>query len=143
MLVTFDDINLRLPTPLDPTDEHLAKQVNALLEDAEDAITIAFAKFGRSWKQELVTVPWLDAASKRVIRQMVTAAIMVGPNVGVRSVSSTTGPQSDSITYADAIDQVAFGGVRLTDDMLVALGLLDDGGPRGCFPRPLRWPEVR
>lgn len=142
-LVTIEDINARLDVPLDTGDERLATQVATLIADAEEAIDVAFMKEGRSWGQELVTVPWLEAESKRVIRQMVTAAIMVGPNAGVRSVSSTTGPQSDSITYADGIDWVTFGGVRLTDEQRRALGLTVYGYPRGSFPPPLRWPEVR
>ena len=78
-------------------------------------------------------------AARRAIREMVAAAVIIGPNAGVRSVSSTTGPQSDSITYAD-VGAVSFGGVSLTDQLLELLGLLG-GRPRGNFPRPLRWPE--
>jgi len=142
-LVTFEDINARLSVPFDTGDERLVTQVETLVADAEEAIDVAFMKEERSWKQELVTVPWLEAESKRVIRQMVTAAVTIGPNVGVRSVSSTSGPQSDSITYADAGDWVSFGGVRLTDEQRRALGLCVTGRPRGVFPFPLRWPEVR
>lgn len=142
-LVTVEDINARLAIPLNTDDARLVAQVDTLIADAEEAIDVAFMKSGRSWERELVTVPWLESESKRVIRQMVVAAITIGPNAGVRSVSSTTGQESDSITYADAIDWVTFGGVKLTDEQMRALGLFTSGRPRGVFPPPLRWPEVR
>ncbi|WP_257202951.1 Gp19/Gp15/Gp42 family protein [Corynebacterium cystitidis] len=141
-LVTIEDINARLDTPLDLDDARLSLRVSTLIDDAEEAIDVAFMKAGRSWESEMQSIPWLESESKRVIRQMVSAAIAVGPNAGVRSVSSTTGPQSDSVTFADAIDWVTFGGVKLTEEQKRALGLIPGGRPKGSFPPPLRWPEV-
>ncbi|PLW01162.1 hypothetical protein BRL54_11530, partial [Corynebacterium ulcerans] len=74
-----------------------------------------------------------------VVIEMVAAAAIVGGNVGQRSATSTTGPQSDSVTWAD-VGSVSWAGVLLTDVQRERLGLT--GGPRGCFPDPLRWPEV-
>ena len=139
MLVSFDDINRRLDTPVAPAAE---ERVNLLIEDAEEMIRTAFLRCGRDFDQAMATVPWLSAEVRRVIREMVSAAILVGPNAGVRSVSSTTGQESDSITYAD-VDSVSFGGVRLTDAQRAQLGLCMPGGARGKFPPARQWPEVR
>lgn len=128
----------RLPQSL--TDEEM-KRLDVLIEDAVELIEIEFLRCGRDFDRELETVPWLGSVSRRVVREMVSAAILVGPNAGVRSVSSTTGQESDSITYAD-VDSVSFGGVRLTDAQRAQLGLCMPGGARGSFPPPRCWPEV-
>ena len=138
MLVSFDEVNARLDVPLDVT---ARPRVELLIQDAVQQIRTAFLKCGRDFDAELNTVPWLEVEAQRVVREMVSAAILVGPNAGVRSVSSTTGPQSDSITYAD-VDSVSFGGVRLTDAQRLDLGLCFPGGARGRFPAASRWPEV-
>ena len=100
---------------------------------------MAFLRAGRDFYAELETVPWLEAAARRVVLEMVSAATLVGTNTGMRSISSTTGPQSDSVTFSD-VDSVSWGGVRLTDELLKLLGLWSRGA-RGRFPRPRRWPE--
>lgn len=128
----------RLPQSL--TGEEM-KRLGVFIEDAIDLIEVEFMRCGRDFDQELETVPWLGSVARRVIREMASAVILVGPNAGVRSVSSTTGQESDSITYAD-VDSVSFGGVRLTDAQRAQLGLCMPGGARGCFPPPRRWPEV-
>lgn len=138
MLVSFEDVNARLDVPLE---EAARPRVEVLIEDAVAIVRTAFLKCGRDFDAELERVAWLADEAGRVVREMVSAAILVGPNAGVRSVSSTTGPQSDSITYAD-VDSVSFGGVRLTDQQRLDLGLCFPGGARGRFPRPVRWPEV-
>ena len=138
MLVTFKDVNARLDMPLEPAAQ---PRVDILIEDAETMIRTAFLKCGRDFDTAVAEVPWLADETRRVIREMVSAAILIGPNAGVRSVSSTTGPQSDSITYAD-VDSVSFGGVRLTDAQRLDLGLCFPGGARGRFPAAPRWPEV-
>lgn len=135
-LITAEEIAAALPVEL--TGEQHAK-LDALIDLAEDEITLAFARRGRSFQNELAGSEWLELAARRAIREMVSAAVIVGPNAGVRSVSSTTGPQSDSITYAN-VDAVSFGGVALTDKLLELLGLAGVK-PRGRFPRPARWPE--
>lgn len=137
MIVEPDEVAERAPRPLDP--DELAR-IGVLLLDAEDLITTEFLRNGRSFEAELETVPWLRSVTRRVVMDMVGKAVQFGANAGVRSVSSTTGPQSDSITFADTGGAV-FTGVVLTQAHIYALGLGDDGGPRGCFPPPLRWPE--
>lgn len=140
MLVTFDDVNARLDTPLDDSAQ---SRVEVLIEDAVAIVRTAFLKCGRDFDAELERVAWLADEAARVVREMVSAAIAIGPNAGVRSVSSATGQESDSITYANGIDFVSFGGVKLTPDQRAALGLCMPGGARGNFPGPVEWPEVR
>lgn len=135
-LISADEIAGVLPIDLDPA--QLAK-VETLIGLAEEEIELAFARRGRDFRAELSTTSWLGLAARRAVREMVGAAIIIGPNVGVKRASSTTGPQSDSVEWHDP-KAVSFGGVTLTDDLLALLGL-SGGGPRGRFPRPLRWPE--
>lgn len=126
----------RLPREL--TDAE-TKRLQVLIDDAVELIDVAFMRTGRDFDAELVTVPWLESAARRAVLEMVSAATLVGGNAGMRSISSTTGPQSDSVTFSD-VDSVSWGGVRLTDDLLKLLGLWREGA-RGRFPRPRRWPE--
>lgn len=136
--IQVDDITDRLPITLSTPE---LTRVELLIADAVEMIEVAFQKAGRDLEAELISVVWLPAVVRRVIREMVSAAVIVGPNAGVRQVSSTTGPQSDSVVY-DRTDVVSFAGVRLTDTQEEELGL-SSVGPRGRFPDPPRWPEVR
>ena len=126
----------RLPRELTEDD---MERLGVLIDDAVELIEVAFLRAGRDFHAELETVPWLEAAARRVVLEMVSAATMVGSNAGMRSVSSTTGPQSDSVTFSD-VESVSWGGVKLTDELLKLLGLWQRGA-RGRFPRPRRWPE--
>lgn len=137
-LITASEIAAALPVEL--TVEQQDK-LDALIGLAEDEITLAFARRGRSFQAELVGSEWLELAARRAIREMVGAAVIIGPNAGVKRASSTTGPQSDSIEWHDP-SVVSFGGVSLTDELLALLGIAAVR-PRGKFPRPLRWPEER
>lgn len=137
-LVTPDDVVSRLD-PRPDTSTH--ERIFILIGDAEQKIQTAFMKAGRNFDTSLATIPWLRAEAKDIIREMVSAAIIIGPNAGLRSASSTTGPQSDSVTFAD-VGSVSFSGVRLTDEQRKSLGLHGEGMPRGLFPFPRRWPEV-
>lgn len=124
--------------PRDLTEDEM-ERLGVLIDDAVELIEVVFLRAGRDFHAELETVPWLEAAARRVVLEMVSAATMVGSNAGMRSVSSTTGPQSDSVTFSD-VDSVSWGGVKLTDELLKLLGLWQRGA-RGRFPRPRRWPE--
>lgn len=137
-LVTVDDVVSRLDPQPDPSTH---ERIQILIEDAEKKIRTAFLKAGRNFDTALGTVAWLEGEAEDVIREMVSAAIIIGPNAGIRTVASTTGQESDTVTYAD-VDAVSFGGVRLTDVQREALGLPMGGMPRGRFPRARRWPEV-
>lgn len=137
MEIKVSEIEARLPRPL-AADEK--PRMEALIADALEYIETEYRRCGRTLDSELARTPWLEAVVRRVVREMVSAAVLVGPNVGMRSASSTTGPQSDSITFAD-VDSVGWGGVRLTGQQRLDLGLCMPGGARGKFPPPAYWPE--
>lgn len=126
----------RLPRELS---EEEMQRLDVLIEDAVELIKLAFLRAGRDFCSELGAVPWLESAARRAVLEMVSAATLVGANAGMRSISSTTGPQSDSVTFAD-VGSVSWGGVRLTEELLKILGLWRRGA-RGKFPLPRRWPE--
>jgi hypothetical protein len=141
MLVELDDLAARLPVTLSPED---AERVTILLGDAEEIVRDAFARVGRDFDAEAAASPWLDHAAKRVIRDMVAAAVMIGGNVGQASASSTTGAESDSVTFGtDALGVVGFGRLILTAAHREELGLPVTALPSGRFPAPWRWPERR
>lgn len=137
MEIKVSYIEQRLPRPLSADERH---RMESLIADAVEYLEVEFQKCGRSLDSALAQTPWLESVARRVIREMVSAVVLVGPNVGVRSASSTTGPQSDSITFAD-VDSVGWGGVRLTPEQRLDLGLCMPGGARGKFPPPACWPE--
>lgn len=133
----------RLPRPLD--DEELAR-LEHLIGDALEALAVEFDDAGRDLAAELsvdadtrlrpllVKVQW-------AVREMVSAAVLIGPNTGMRTVSSSTGAQSDSATFTD-VESVSWAGIKVTDRIRQRLGLSVGVRPLGRFPRPLRWPEV-
>lgn len=122
--------------------EEARERVELLIEDAEALIEGAFLRCGRRLDYELEHVPWLRGEVVRVLREMLAAAVIIGPSAGRRSVSSMTGGESDSVTFTDeGLNAVSFGGVKLTDAQRVALGLCMPGAARGRFPRPIGWPE--
>ena len=137
MEIKVAEIEARLPRPM-AADEK--PRMEALIADALEYLEVEFQRCGRTLADALESTPWLESVVRRVVREMVSAAVLVGPNVGMRSASSTTGPQSDSITFAD-VDSVGWGGVRLTDQQRLDLGLCMPGGARGKFPPPAYWPE--
>lgn len=137
------DIVARLPRTLDAEER---TRLGHLVGDAVEAIAVEFDDAGRDLAAELsrdynTSLQPLHSKVRWAIREMVSAAVLIGPNAGMRSVSSSTGPESDSVTFAD-VGSASFGGVALTDAIRKRLGLATGDRPRGRFPRPLRWPEV-
>ena len=143
MFVSADDVTNRLPSTVLPLTTHDQERVELFLEDVQQLLVDAFAREGRNLEAEVATSAWLGNAVTRVTREMVAASVIVGPNVNVHSASSTTGPQSDSVTFRDGRGLVSFSGPRLTDELRKELGLSVAVRSRGRFPRPPRWPEVR
>lgn len=141
MLVQVEDVTARLPSTVLPLSRHDEERVFVFLADAEQVIVDAFLREGRLLDHEMELHPWLRNAVVRVVREMASASVVVS-ETGVRSASSTTGPQSDSVTYKD-IGMVSFSGPRLTDELRKELGLSVAVRSRGRFPDPPRWPEVR
>lgn len=134
--VSVDDLELRLPRPLDLTERDRAE---VLLSDAEDRICEELGRHGRDLDTEVATRPGFSYTVSRIIREMVSGAIMVGANAGIKQASSTTGAETDSITFGSA--QGAWGGVWLTEDQRRDLGLPAVASPKWRFPKPWRWPE--
>lgn len=134
--IDVEYVAARLPRELSEDEK---ERLAVLIDDSVELIQLAFLRAGRDFDSELATSPWLESAARRAVLEMVSAATLVGSHTGVRSLSSTTGPQSDSVTYSD-VDSVSWGGVRLTDELLKLLGLWQRGA-RGRFPLPRRWPE--
>ncbi|MHD0024508.1 Gp19/Gp15/Gp42 family protein [Corynebacterium diphtheriae] len=135
--ITPDDVSARLATPLVGADMQRAK---VLISDSLEIIRLEFLRAGRDFDREVTKKAWLGPTARFVVLEMVSAAALVGGNVGQRSATSTTGPQSDSVTWAD-VGSVTWSGVLLTDVQRERLGLAGCG-PRGNFPKPLRWPEI-
>lgn len=138
-LIEASDIAVRAPRPL--TDAESAR-VAVLIVDAEELIRSEFARVRRDFDRAL-TDEWFANTVRRVMREMVLAAVLIGSNVGVRSASSTTGAEADSLTFTDgALGAVSFAGVSLTDVQRHDLGLLA-ARPSGRFPsRGIGWPEA-
>ena len=137
MLVTIDDLAATFPRALSPEE---SSRGEALLGDAEDRIREEFAREGRDLDAELERVSWLPSAARRVVREMVSAVVLVGPDAGRRQYAVTAGAVSESWTMADAAGS-AWGSVVLSDEQRRALGLSVGAMPRGRFPRAPRWPE--
>lgn len=131
-----ESTELLLPRQLTPFEEELAPK---LLDEAEAIIRAEFSRAGRSFDSELAS-EWFSFTAKRIIKEMVTSALLIGVSRGMRSASSSSGPNSDSVTWAD-VESVALGGLVLTDKHRSELGL-SGGGPRFTFPPPGAWPEV-
>ena len=123
-----------------PMTEDERKRATVLLGDAEDRIREEFAREGRDFDAELERVSWLPSAARRVVREMVSAVVLVGPDAGRRQYAVTAGAVSESWTMADAAGS-AWGSVVLSDEQRRALGLSTGAMPRGRFPRAPRWPE--
>lgn len=138
MNITVEDISSRLPRLMSPQETELTE---VFIEDALEIINTEFLREGRDFEKELSTVVWLEPTAKRVVIDMVSAALVIGENAGVRSLSSTTGSESDSITYMDG-RYSSFSGVFLTDEHRKLLGLITGAYPSARSRRPFRYPEV-
>lgn len=106
----------------------------ALAKRSLELIAVEFHRRGRDLFALLESEPWMETLVRQAMVRMVSQAIMVGNDVGRASVSSTTGPQSDSITYSQGVP-IHWGMVEITPDILRLLGLqavavpLGRGGP--------------
>lgn len=138
-VVEVAEVAARFPRELSEAE---TERLEILIADAIEEIDMAFARRGRSFNGELNTVPWLDSAARKAVREMVSAAVLIGENVGLTNASSATGQVSDSVGFRDTLAWSSWGGVKLTDEILRLLGLRG-ALPSGRFPRPIRWPERR
>lgn len=139
-LIELGEVTDRLPETVLPLSEHDENRVTTFINDAEELIRDAFLRAGRDLDDEYIINPWLNRAVVRTVREMVSASLIIGPNVGLQSASSTTGPQSDSASYRD-VPMVSFSGPKLTNELRDDLGLPVVVRSVGNFPRAKRWPE--
>ena len=141
MEVSVEDVVDVFPRPL--LDEE-RKRLAALITQAYELIELEFARRGRDFRQEVANSRLLQLAVKQAVRVMVSQAVLVGDNVGRASVSSTTGPQSDSVSYSQGVG-IHWGGVGLDDAILDLLGLGVRAVPLGrggrVIPFGHRWPR--
>lgn len=133
-MISAEDIVARLPEGTDASVE----RIDLLIDDAMDVIEIELANAGRDLYRDLETLPAFDKRVRIVLQEMVSSMVIAGGRKGIRSVSSTTGPTSDSTTYSDGAG-TGWATAFLTAEMRRLLGLT--GGARGNFPGPIRWPE--
>lgn len=134
MDITLDDITGIFPRQLDADETTRAKN---LITAAEELLEEEFLRAGRDYREELLTDRLLQLSAKRVIRGMVSEAIHIGDNVGRASASSTTGPQSDSVTWSQGVG-IHWGSVYMTEEWRLALGLLG-GSSYISSPSPKRY----
>lgn len=127
MDVSVDDIANVFPRPLMDDEKRHAEN---LLAQALELIEMEFARRRIDLSHALVDSPWLQVAIKQAARIMVARAVLIGENVGQSAASSTTGPQSDSITFSQGIG-IHWGGVGMDSEILDLLGLGASGMPRG------------
>ncbi|WP_276652463.1 Gp19/Gp15/Gp42 family protein [Corynebacterium vitaeruminis] len=130
MDITVDDIAGIFPRPLEPDE---ITRAHNLIQAALDLIEEAFLRAGRDFYREVETSRLLQLTVKRVIVAMISEAVLVGENVGRASASSTTGQESDSITYSQGVG-IHWGGVYLSPEWLRDLGLCETGGGGFSFP---------
>ena len=127
MAVTMQDIEAVFPRPLLAEEKGRAE---SLIEQALELVELEFARRGRSLEESIERSPWVALAVKQAVRVMVSQAVLVGDNVGQASASSTTGPQSDSITWSQGVP-IHWGGVGMDAGVLRILGLGDGVVPLG------------
>lgn len=126
-IVDIDDVSSVFPRELMDDETKLAE---ALIKQALELIGMEFARRNRNLDRELATTLWLKSAVKHAVQVMVSRAVLIGENVGQAGASSTTGPQSDSVTWSQGAG-IHWGGVGVDDAVLRILGLLGAGLPRG------------
>lgn len=127
MIVTAHDVAAVFPRELN--DEE-TQRVEALIEQSLDLVGLEFARRGRDFAAEVQHTSWLAVAVKHAVRMMVSRAVLIGDSVGMQSASSTTGPQSDSVTWSQGVG-IHWGGVGIDDAVLELLGLAGAPVPLG------------
>ena len=137
MEITVKDLAGIFPRSLENEERTRAEN---LIQAALDLIEEAFLRAGRDFYKEVENSRLLRLTVKRIVLAMVSEAVLVGEHVGRASASSTTGPQSDSITFSQGVG-IHWGGVHLTDEWLRALGLGTGSGLGFVFPELKRYAE--
>lgn len=129
-LVDLAAFTAQFPRPLDAAEE--ARTAHLLIL-AEQEVRAEFGEAGRDLDSEIAARPWLAVRARRVITELVSVALHVGANAGLRSAQSSTGAESDAVTFAG--DGAPWVSMSLTDAHRAALGLPSGAGPRWSFPK--------
>lgn len=127
MNIAVEDVTEVFPRPLLEEEE---TRVAALITQSLELIDLEFARRSRVLAVEVVKFPWLQTAVKQAVRVMVSQAVLIGDNVGRASAASTTGPQSDQVTWSQGIP-IHWGGVGIDSAILDLLGLMGGAVPQG------------
>lgn len=140
-IVKVDDISSIFPRELM---EDEAVRAEALIVQSLELIGMEFARRHRNLDRELDTTSWLKIAVKQAVRIMVSQAIHIGEMVGQAGGSSTTGPQSDSVTWSQGIS-IHWGGVGIDEAIVELLGLSGMALPQGSGGKvvPYGWRDWR
>lgn len=125
--VSLVDIEKLFPRPLEE-DEQL--RAEGLIERSLELIDLEFMRRGRDLEVEMLARRDVPIAVRQAVTEMVSRAIHIGESEGRAAASSTTGPQSDSITFSQGIG-IRWGGVGVDDSIRQLLGLVTGGLPRG------------
>lgn len=134
LTIDIEEFETRLPRPFH--DDHERRRAALLFQDAVAIIREAVEEAG------YVPADWVAVERNKrrailVAHSMVATAIMIGENVGVMQVSTTTGPYTESTSYSGRIANPSlWGGVELTDWHLEFLGLLSKSTPQATNPDP-------
>ncbi|AZA08702.1 Gp19/Gp15/Gp42 family protein [Corynebacterium pseudopelargi] len=136
MLFSLKDLEPRFPRALS---DHERSRSVVLLRDAEEMIVAEFQREGRDFYAE-AEAEWLLVNARRVVFELVSAALLTGDAAGKRQHSITVGGVTESSTWAD-VHAAPWGVLALSDAQRRLLGLSVAVGPRGRWPRPGRWPE--
>lgn len=125
--ITLADVTGIFPRELLPEEEARAGK---LIERSLALIELEFMRAGRSLESELLTRRDVQIAVRQAVTEMVSRAVLIGDNVGHSAASSTTGPQSDSVTFSQGIG-IHWGGVGMDAAIRKLLGLVTAVLPRG------------
>lgn len=123
----LEQVEALFPRPLEPDETTRAE---ALVKQAHDLIDLEFMRRGRDLIVELAVRRDVQISVKQAIIEMVSRAVHVGESEGRASVTSTTGQESDSITWSQGIG-IRWGGVGIDDSIRQLLGLVTGALPRG------------
>lgn len=125
--IPLEDIEKIFPRPLEPDEQ---KRAESLIQRSLELIDLEFMRRNRDLHAELLSRRDTPIAVRQAVTEMVSRAIHIGESEGRSSVTSTTGPQSDSITFSQGIG-IRWGGVGIDDSIRQLLGLVAGGLPRG------------
>lgn len=123
----LDDITGIFPRELLPDEKERATK---LIERSLELIELEFMRAGRDLESELYARRDVQIAVRQAVTEMVSRAVLIGVNVGHASVTSTTGSESDSVTFSQGIG-IHWGSVGMDAAIRKLLGLMTAVLPRG------------